>query len=74
MADESKDYLLKVVQAWIDLKSKIVNLVLIGNGVALTTSIAFLRDKGAEKFEGTFPLKSSALGILLGAVAMWVAY
>lgn len=68
-AEGDKAHQLKVFQAWLDLKTKVAGWVLIGNGVALTTAVAFIKDKGLE-MEGLFVLKFSAIGITLAAFAL----
>lgn len=68
-AEGDKAHQLKVFQAWLDLKTKVAGWVLIGNGVALTTAVAFIKDKWLE-MEGLFVLKFSAIGITLAAFAL----
>ena len=73
MPHDKKDYLLKLIQAWMNLKVRIASFVLIGNGAVLGTAVAVIKDKGVQS-EGVFPLRLSALGIMLGSVALWIAY
>jgi hypothetical protein len=73
MPDDNKKYLLDVIQAWVNLKVRVASFVLIGNGAVLGTAVAFIKEKG-DLTEGLFALKISAFGILLGAVALWIAY
>jgi len=67
-----KEHQLKVLQAWIDLKFKVAGYVLLANGAALATSVAFLKEKGPE-IEGMHGLSTASLGLLSGALAVLVA-
>jgi hypothetical protein len=71
--DEDKDYKLKVLQAWADLKFKVATLVLAANGAALATAISFVKDHG-PKSEGLFPVKVAAVGLLFGAIALRIVW
>lgn len=71
MPDGDKEYALKVFQAWLDLKVKLAGFVLVANGAALATAIAFVKDKGPE-LEGVFTLKTSAFGLLFGGIALLI--
>jgi hypothetical protein len=73
MSDEDKDYQLKLLEAWSGLKFRVGNLVLIGNGVALTTSVAFLKESGSES-RALEPLKLSTIGVVFGAIGILIAY
>jgi hypothetical protein len=71
LAEGDKEHQLKLFQAWLDLKTKLAGWALIGNGAALTSAVAFIRDKGPES-EGVFVLNFSAFGIGLAAFALLI--
>lgn len=73
VSKKPKTSLSEIVQAWINLKIKIVTFVLIANSAVLGTAVAYIRDK-ADLFEGPFAVKIAAFGIGFGAAALWIAY
>jgi hypothetical protein len=73
VSEDNKDYRLKVFEAWVSFKLKLVNFALIANGAVLATVFTFIKEKGPNS-EGLFPLKLGALGILFGAIALRIVW
>lgn len=66
-----RDFLLKAVQAWLNLKLKIAGYVVIANAAALATAVAVLKDKPTST-PASEALKVSSAGLFAGAVAVAV--
>lgn len=68
MATDEREYLLKVLQVWLDAKHKIASIVLLANGATLATALAFIKEEGSNA-EGVFAFRASGFGIYFGALA-----
>jgi hypothetical protein len=71
--DDAKESRLKLLQAWLDIKFKIAGFVLIANGAALATAVAFLKEKGPE-LEGIFTLNAAVWGLMFGGIAITIPW
>ena len=73
--DEMKlrEYQLKVVQAWAELKNKVANTVALANIGLLATVVAFMKDKGTD-YPSLFALSSGTAGLGSAALAMLIVW
>ncbi|UZE46988.1 hypothetical protein ONR75_18460 [Rhodopseudomonas sp. P2A-2r] len=70
---KTKEFELKLIQAWSDSHYKIATMALLGNGAALATTVASIRDKGHDS-PSVFALHSSALGLVSGGAAVFLIW
>ncbi|MCP1852753.1 MULTISPECIES: hypothetical protein [unclassified Bradyrhizobium] len=66
-----REYELKLVQAWAELKYRVANTVALANIGVLATAVAFMKDKGTDSSSllalgtGTFGLLSAGIALII---------
>ena len=70
---KNREFLLKVVQAWADLRNKIATGVILINGGVLVTVVTGIKDKG-ESAPYLFALGSATLGMFAGIAALGLVW
>jgi hypothetical protein len=73
--DEMKlrEYQLKLVQAWAELKNKIATMMALANVGLLATVVAFMKDKGPDS-PSLFALGSGSFGLMSSGIALLMVW